>query len=483
MNRYTSQSTRRAVRSKQKLDRPTRILLSAFAVVGLILAIVGGIFINKLIKNWTLTELPGAPVSGSLGGVAVQEGEIPEIQIQSNEGPEARAWDGKSRVNILLLGLDATDQRDLMEPGPRFSDTMILVTIDPLSNTLGALSIRRDLWVNIPGYDYHKINKAHFIGEAFQLPGGGPGLAVETVEQFLGVPIHFYAKVDFNTFVRLVDEIEGVKVEVTEPILADWAANGNNFWLEPGVYTLPGTYALAYARYRGGDQGDIDRGSRQLQVITAIRDRILDFNMLPKLISRAPAIYRDISSGVQTNMSFDQSVQLAVLITRIPRENFRTYNIDYTMSSSEMVSTLDEGVQSVLRPFPDKIREMRDQIFADGSSAAAPIALATEDPAALAKAENARVTILNGTNTGNLAETTSSFLSGQGLNVTEVGSASETYTYTTLVVHSATPYTLNYLAGVMQVPSTRIFNKYDPNGTTDITVFLGSDWASSNPMQ
>ena len=205
--------------------------------------------------------------------------------------------------------------------------------------------------------------------------------------------------------------------------------------------------------------------------------------MLPKLISRAPAIYRDISSGVQTNMSFDQSVQLAVLITRIPRENFRTYNIDYTMSSSEMVSTLDEGVQSVLRPFPDKIREMRDQIFADGSSAAAPIALATEDPAALAKAENARVTILNGTNTGNLAETTSSFLSGQGLNVTEVGSASETYTYTTLVVHSATPYTLNYLAGVMQVPSTRIFNKYDPNGTTDITVFLGSDWASSNPMQ
>ena len=483
MNRYTAQPNRRSSRSKQKFDKPTKILLAAFALVGLLLAIAGGIFINNLVKGWTLTELPGAPVTGNLGGVVTQNGEVPEIEIQSATGPEARAWDGKSRVNILLLGLDATDQRDLMEPGPRFSDTMILVTIDPLSDTLGALSIRRDLWVNIPGYDYHKINKAHFIGEAYQLPGGGPGLAVETVEQFLGVPIHFYAKVDFNTFVRLVDEIQGVKVEVTEPILADWAANGNNFWLEPGVYTLPGTYALAYARYRGGDQGDIDRGNRQLQVMTAIRDRILDFNMLPTLITRAPAIYRDISSGVQTNMTFDQAVQLAVLITKIPRENFKTYNIDYTMSSSEMVSTLDEGVQSVLRPFPEKIRELRDQIFASGSSAAAPIVLATEDPSALAKAENARVTILNGTNTGNLAETTMDYLANQGLNVIEVGSASETYTYTTLVVHSATPYTLNYLASVMQVPSTRIFNKYDPNGTTDITVFLGSDWASNNPMQ
>ena len=110
------------------------------------------------------------------------------------------------------------------------SDTMILVSIDPLSQTISALSIRRDLWVNIPGYDYHKINKAHFIGEAYQLPGGGAGLAVKTVEEFLGVPVHFYAKVDFDTFVKVIDEIDGVKITVTAASWRTGNGDGNNYW-------------------------------------------------------------------------------------------------------------------------------------------------------------------------------------------------------------------------------------------------------------
>ena len=471
----------RSPRRKQKMDTTSRVLLISFAVVGLLLAFFAGRFVYNTVKGWTITSLPGAPV----GSVSTDPltGEIPEIDIQSNTGPEAKSWDGKSRVNILFLGLDATDQRELMEPGPRFSDTMILVTIDPLTQTLGALSIRRDLWVNIPGYDYHKINKAHFIGEAYQLPDGGAGLAVDTVEEFLGIPIHFYAKVDFNTFVRVIDEIGGVKLEIKDRILADWGANGNNFWIEPGVYTLPGTYALAYARYRGSDAGDIDRGDRQMQVMMAIRDRILDFKMLPKLISRAPALYEDISDGVQTNMTFDQALQMLVLVTKIPRENFRTYNITYDHAAPEMISTFEEGMQYILRPFPDKIRELRDQIFASQGAAAAPVVMESADPLALALAENARVSVFNGTGTSNLAESTSEFLTSQGLNVIEASSAAEAYSYTTLVIHSATPYTLAYLSNIMQIPSTRVFNQFDPESTTDITVFLGNDWATTNPMQ
>ena len=134
----------------------------------------------------------------------------------------AASWDGKSRINILLLGLDYTAERAIKEPGPNMSDTMILVTIDPMTKTLGALSIRRDLWVNVPGHDYNKINKAYWWGEVDNLPGvGGPGLAMQTVEEFLGVPINFYARVDFNTFVRLVDEVGGVPIDVKERMLID----------------------------------------------------------------------------------------------------------------------------------------------------------------------------------------------------------------------------------------------------------------------
>jgi LCP family protein required for cell wall assembly len=471
----------RSPRRKQQMDKTSKILILALAVIGALLAFLAGRAVYNLVKGWSLTALPGAPVDTSpVGGKTNQTGI--DLNIASSEGPEALAWDGKSRVNILLLGLDASDQRELTEPGPRMSDTMILITIDPLSQTLGALSIRRDLWVNIPGYDYHKINKAHFIGEAFQLPGGGAGLAVKTVEEFLGVPIHFYAKVDFDTFVKLIDEIDGVKVDVTERILADWDGDGNNTWLEPGTYTLPGIAALAYARHRGGDDGDIGRGARQMQIITAIRDRVLDFNMLPSLIVRAPAIYKDISDGVQTNMSFDQAVQIMVLMTQIPRENFKTYNITYEMAEPTTVTTYEEGTQYILRPFPEKIRELRDQVFAAEGAAAAPIVMETEDPLELAKAENARISIYNGTATGGLAEETQAYLDDEGLNVVEIGSASEGYLYTTIVVQNATPYTLAYLAEIMNVPSTRIFNKYDPNKDVDIIVFLGSDWASENPM-
>ncbi|MBP9676880.1 MAG: LCP family protein [Anaerolineaceae bacterium] len=479
MTQPTQHNMAHTPRRSQKMDKTSRILLISFAVVGLLLAFFAGRFVYNTVKAWQVTSLPGAPV-GNLEGQPITEN-LPDLNIKSEIGPEPKLWDGKSRVNILFLGLDATNQRELMEPGPRFSDTMILVTIDPLTQSLGALSIRRDLWVNIPGYDYHKINKAHFLGEAQHLPGGGAGLAVATVEQFLGVPIHFYAKVDFNTFVKVIDELQGVTIEVKEPILADWGANGNNFWLEPGEYTLPGTYALAYARYRGSDGGDIDRGDRQMQVLMAIRDRILDFKMLPDLIKRAPTLYNDISAGVQTNMTFDQAVQMLALVTKIPRENFRTFNITYDHAAPEMITTLDEGMQYILRPFPDRIRELRDQIFVSQGVAAAPVVMESSDPLQLALAENARITVLNGTNTGSLAENTGSFLTTQGLNVVEVGS-SEPYAYTSLIIHNATPYTLAYLSSLMQVPSTRIFNQFNPDGATDITVYLGNDWASTNPM-
>ena len=105
------------------------------------------------------------------------------------------------------------------------------------------------------------------------------------------------------------------------------------------------------------------------------------------------------------------------------------------------------------------------------------------DPLSLAKAENARIEVLNGTSSGGLADTTSAYLISQGLNVVSTGNASEDSTYTTIVVHNATPYTLAYLSSIMGgIPNNRIYNQYDPNGNVDITVTLGSDWANSNPM-
>ena len=184
----------------------------------------------------------------------------------------------------------------------------------------------------------------------------------------------------------------------------------------------------------------------------AIRDRILDFKMMPKLIARAPAIYQEVSDGVHTNMTLDQAIRLATLMTKIPRENMRTYNIDYTMVTQEWTA---DGTQEILRPIPDKIRVLRDEVFSSQGVAVAPINMKTKDSLKLAVGENARVAILNATATGGLAETTGAFFTNKGLNIASMGNSSEPYAYTTIIVHNATPYTLAYLANVMQVPNTR----------------------------
>ena len=134
-----------------------------FWVVAVALAVLIFIFTKGFIASWSITGLPGIPVThGSeatpAGGglTATPEPRAPEDQLPP-------PWDGGSRVNILFIGLDYGDW-STDRSGPSRSDTMILLTIDPLSKTGGMLSIPRDMWVNIPGYGYGKINTAYYLG-------------------------------------------------------------------------------------------------------------------------------------------------------------------------------------------------------------------------------------------------------------------------------------------------------------------------------
>ena len=188
-------------------------------------------------------------------------------------------------MNLLVMGLDLREDETVTD-APR-SDTMILLSMDPLNNTVSILAIPRDMWVSIPGFGYYKINSAYHFGELYDLPGGGPELATRTVEEFLGVPIDFYAQVDFQAFVDFVDHINGIKVTFDEPYTVDRRGPGNTVTLEPGTYVLDGEYALAMARDRKSELDDFDRSNRQMQVIMLIRDRILEFNQLPTLVMNA----------------------------------------------------------------------------------------------------------------------------------------------------------------------------------------------------
>jgi len=241
---------------------------------------------------------------------------------------------------------------------------MMLVTVDPLRKQAGMVSIPRDLWVEISGFKHNRINTAYMFGEAYSVPGCGPALAVQTVEDLLGVPIQFYAVVDFHTFEKLIDEIGGIDVLVKDRI---WISpiDQPSKWLEPKAYRLNGAEALAYARVRKNAGGDFGRAARQQQVIMAVLDRVVGFELLPSLIARAPVLYQEIASGLRTNLTLDQIVSLAWLSLQIPRENIQRAVI--APPSMVRFYTRPDGAQ-VLGQVPDQIRILRDQVFINTSA-------------------------------------------------------------------------------------------------------------------
>jgi LCP family protein required for cell wall assembly len=397
-------------RRRTHFSKITLILVAVFVVLAITAAIVAYSLVSDMVRHWNMTNLPGISDLPQATSVNAQGTPIaPNVPLQAVAGPPAKAWDGTSRVTVLVMGLDYSDWRKQTEGWSDASrtDSMILLTVDPLSKTAGMLSIPRDMWVNIPGgYGYNKINQAYYFGELDKLPGGGPGLAMDTVEKFIGVPIDYYAQIDFSAFEKFIDDLGGVEIDVPEEITVGVMFE-SEVTLKPGKQLLSGKVALGYARQRYTDGGDVDRANRQQQVIMAIRDRILSINMLPTLITKAPDLYAQLSSGIKTNLTLDQVTQLAYLATQIPQNNIKKAVISYNEAD---LGTSPDGL-SILVPYPDKIRVLRDQVFSTGGPVG-PAAVG-QDAKTLAVAENARITVLNGSAVGGMAAKTGSYLKDQ----------------------------------------------------------------------
>ena len=460
--------------------------------VTLILAVSFFFFVRRLTACWQLTALPGTPPT-YCGGNLEGQSDIPDLNIEGLpitdipsdvEAPqiEMPQWDGGSRINIVFFGLRGGDISG--DDCPACTDTIMLLTIDPVTKTAGMLSIPRDMWVNIPGFGYSRINTAWTLGEGAKLPGGGPGLAMETVSQFIGVPVHYYVQVDFGTFVSFINMIGGIDVYVDERMVLDPAGTGqDHFVLTPGDFRhLTGKRALAYARCRHESQGcsggDVGRAKRQQQVILAIRDKVFDPIYFPELLAQAPEIYQTFSAGIHTNMSLEDAMKLAVLTIDIPIESIKQGVIDNNMALFANV-TLNGVPASVLRPIPDRIRVMRDEIFIPGGPVSP---LAQGDPATLMQADAARIRIINNTYTADLDRHTASFLTAQGMQVMEHGVPTGASDQTVLIVYSPKLYALRYLINIFRIKGgNQIIIKSDPDATVDIEIRIGEDWVSKLP--
>lgn len=469
-----AQSRRVPVRSgKTRRRGPALPSWALGAAVGAFLLATGGsaymIFtaVRDVVAGWTVTGAPVNPVDPIITSDGTPSGATPHL---SNT---PQPWNGKDRITILMMG---TDRRPGEDDAPR-SDSLILMTLDPTTLNAGILSIPRDLWVDIPGFGHAKINTAYYNGEHYRVPGGGPGLAVSTVQNLLGVPIHHYVAINFHAFETFIDEVGGIEVDnpadINDPLYPDCCYGYDPFYLRAGRQHLNGHDALRYARTRH-DSDDIARAKRQQQVIMAVRQKVLSLNMLPTLIAKAPVLSATLQEGVTTDLSLDQIASLALLAQQVPDQAIKSFVIDYNYMEP---ATSPDGLD-ILRPYPSKIRELRDELFST-SGVLAPV-VQEGDLASLAKQEGARIVVQNGTYTDGLAGATADHLRSLGLDVVDAQTAPDRgdYGYASSVIKDYTgrPYTTRYLAQVMGVSQGGILSGNDLGSPVDVIVVVGNDW-------
>lgn len=428
-------------------------------------------FVREKTKEWNVTELEGASIVQNQN--ENDDEEIIDEQDNSSIdilAPVIEKWDGSSRVNVLILGLD---YRDWKADDIPLSDSMMLVTFDPVNLTAGMLSIPRDMWVEIPGFGKNRINQAYRFGEAAQLPGGGPELAKLTVEGFLGTKIDYYIVLDFYSFIDFIDLIEGVKIKVTESQVIDLFGSEAKMYLktEDGeIQTLNGHEALSYARYRGTEMVDFDRALKQQEIVFAIRDKLLKSKWQTYLLSHFEEVWDIFQDSVKTNLSLDEILKLGLSVKDVELDQIKTGVI---APPSMVIMTVSQDGQEILVPITHNIRILRDEIFSI-NSLASPLLL-DRDLIELIIEENASVAIYNGTYTAGLASLTQGYFESLGINVVDIGDGVQT-SYTTIYTNGKVPYSLQFLVDEMGIFKNNIKIKLPYEMSGDIEIILGSDW-------
>jgi LCP family protein required for cell wall assembly len=416
---------------------------------------------------------------------------LPSVDIQpTNEALLAQyAWQNPRRFNLLLLGID--QRRG--EQGPFRTDTIIVVSIDPVRRTAGMLSIPRDLYVPIPGYVTDRINNANVLGEANAFPGGGPALVARTLRDNLGINVDKYVLVNFDFFTTVVDLVAPQGVEVCPPgeIRDDAYPDGSfgimSIYFPAGCQRLAAEELLQYARTRHGNS-DFDRSQRQQEVIQAAREEVLSAGGIANFIGQAPLLWDELSDSYRTNMTLEELISLGLLLQDLPRENITTGVISTQETRFATTASGDE----VLIPNYNAINFLMDRVFnaPPGAMVATASAVSSESQTlslaemrTRAEAEGAIIGVYNNTDVAGLAGQTRDWLASRQVTVRNVGNMPVSIprpnsAVTTIIDYTGSPWTARYLAALLDLPPERV-QTTSPSTTgevvDDVLVIVGTD--------
>ena len=263
------------------------------------------------------TPAPGDSVASAEPEPSAVGSDVPNVSIPP--------WDGKERLNVLLIG---TDQRP--KEGTYNTDTLIVVSIDPGTKQVAMFSLPRDT-VDVPvppgparqafGPVYPKKINAWFTSVRNR-PDLFPGTDVTRgynglkaiIGNLYGLDIKYFVEVNFEGFKAVVDALGGVTVNVQIPVVDDTYPSDNGslerVYIPSGIQHMDGAQALRYARSRHGKNGigsnDFDRGARQQRVLLSLREQADPQSLIPRL----PDLITALKKAVRTDVPVDQLDQL-----------------------------------------------------------------------------------------------------------------------------------------------------------------------------
>lgn len=390
--------------------------------------------------------------------------------------------EAQGRVNVLLAGYQGSES----DEGP-LTDSIMIVSIDTKNHTAFTMSIPRDLWVNIPGLgSYQKINAANTV-TSFKQPGyfqGGMGQLQQIVEQDFGIPIDYYALIDYTAFEDAVNAVGGITVNIQSPDpqgLYDPnvdKAHGGPVKLPNGPVTLNGLQALALALARGDSpyaygfpQSDINREQHQRQMLVALGQKAASAGVLTNPLS-INHLFSALGNNIKTDLSLQDALRLAQLAHEVNLSKIQSYGLNYA------------GVNPLLKTY----------VAPDGEDSLIPkaglgnysqirhfyLSLTSNNPVVR---ENASVVVLNASNVNNLAHKEASVLQGKGFDVTSITDANTEHAQTMIINMSSgkDPASLQALEqlfpGQVTQSDTSSSEATEAQGfRADFVVVLGKNW-------
>ncbi len=359
-------------------------------------------------------------------------------------------------INILLLGSDRSSSESV-----GCTDVIVVVSVNPDLPSVALLSIPRDFYAWIPSYGFDKINTAYSHGDRNGYPGGGVGLIKATIEYNFGVRIHYYARVGFDGFVKIVDTLGGVDVAVECP-LSDTFPDPSSptgqtdvDWL-PGIHHLDGKHALWYARSRWSTS-DFDRNRRQQQVLRGLYRQILTLDIIPKI----PQVWEVLNETVVTDLGLDELLYLGTIGSRLDMMNVKSRFVGKSVLRSW---TAPNGAY-VLIPYYEALGPL--------------VSEALEPPASARAQQRAfRVEVWNSTPYAGLGHVAAERLLWEGFEVTGVESADGNYPRTQIVDFTTTSKgsAISHLMRLYGRNDSDVVSQPTENSPVDFRVILGSDY-------